>query len=53
MLDLYTHEYFMKEALKEAQQAYDKDEVPVGAVVVCNDRIIARAHNLTEQLTDA
>jgi len=52
MLQLYTDEYFMKEALKEAVLAFDKDEVPVGAVIVCNKRIIARAHNLTEQLTD-
>ncbi|MCF8369458.1 MAG: nucleoside deaminase [Bacteroidales bacterium] len=52
-LTLYTDEYFMKEALKEAQKAFDRDEVPVGAVVVCNDRIIARAHNLSEQLNDA
>ena len=43
----------MKEALKEAQKAYDKDEVPVGAVIECHGRIIARAHNLTEALTDA
>lgn len=42
----------MKEALKEAQLAFEKDEVPVGAVIVCNNRIIARAHNLTEHLTD-
>ncbi len=52
MLQLYTDEYFMKEALKEAEMAFEKDEVPVGAVIVCNSRIIARAHNLTEQLTD-
>jgi tRNA(adenine34) deaminase len=45
-------EKYMREALKEAQYAFDKDEVPVGAVVVCQDRIIARAHNLTELLTD-
>ena len=45
-------EYFMQEALKEAQKAVEKDEVPVGAVVVCNGRIIARAHNLTETLND-
>ncbi|MCD4773970.1 MAG: nucleoside deaminase, partial [Bacteroidales bacterium] len=43
---------FMKEALKEAQKAFDADEIPVGAVVVCNKQIIARAHNLTERLTD-
>lgn len=53
MLQLFTDEYFMKEALKEAETAFEKDEVPVGAVVVCNNRIVARAHNLTQQLTDA
>jgi tRNA(adenine34) deaminase len=52
MLQLYTDEYFMKEALREAEMAFKKDEVPVGAVIVCNNRIVARAHNLTEQLTD-
>jgi len=52
MLDLYTDAFFMKEALKEAQKAYALDEVPVGAVIECNNVIIARAHNLTEQLTD-
>lgn len=45
-------EHFMREALKEARKAFELDEVPVGAVVVCEDRIIARAHNLTEKLTD-
>ena len=44
--------FYMKKALEEAQRAYEEDEIPVGAVVVCNDRIIARAHNLTETLTD-
>jgi tRNA(adenine34) deaminase len=44
---------YMKEALKEAQKAFDRDEVPIGAVIVCQGRIIARAHNLTEILTDA
>ena len=53
MVELYTDEYFMREALKEAYKAYDAGEVPVGAVVVCQNRIIARAHNQTEQLTDA
>lgn len=43
---------YMKIALDEAQQAYDEGEVPVGAVVVCKGRVIARAHNLTETLTD-
>lgn len=52
MLNLYTDEYFMKEALKEARLAFNKEEVPIGAVVVCQNRIVARAHNLTEQLTD-
>ena len=45
-------EYFMKKALDEAKAAFSRDEVPVGAVVVCKDRIIARAHNLVETLTD-
>ena len=44
--------YYMKQALLEAERAADKGEVPVGAVVVCRDRIIARAHNLTETLND-
>jgi tRNA(adenine34) deaminase len=52
-MELYTDEYFMREALKEAQKAFEIDEVPVGAVIVCNNRIIARAHNQTEKLTDA
>ncbi len=43
----------MREALKEAQKALDRDEVPIGAVIVCKDKIIARAHNLTEMLKDA
>ncbi|MEZ7885611.1 MAG: nucleoside deaminase [Bacteroidales bacterium] len=45
-------EFFMKEALKEAEKAFAADEVPVGAVVVVNGRIISRAHNLTERLND-
>ncbi|MEI6889039.1 MAG: nucleoside deaminase [Bacteroidales bacterium] len=49
---LFSEEYFMNEALKEAREAFEKDEVPVGAVVVCQNRIIARAHNLTETLND-
>lgn len=52
-MELYTDEYFMREALKEAQNALDIGEVPVGAVVVVKNRIIARAHNQTEKLTDA
>ena len=47
-----TDEEYMHKALEQAKMAFDKDEVPVGAVVVCRDRIIARAHNLTETLTD-
>ncbi len=45
-------EEFMRRALMEAQAAFDEDEIPVGAVIVCKDRIISRAHNLTEMLTD-
>lgn len=45
-------QYFMKQALLEAEKAFERGEVPVGAVVVCKDRIIARAHNLTETLID-
>lgn len=52
-MELYTDEYFMREAMKEAQKAFDISEVPVGAVVVCKNRVIARAHNQTEKLTDA
>ena len=44
--------YFMRQALIEAQKAGERDEVPIGAVVVCQGRIIARGHNLTETLTD-
>ncbi len=52
-MDLYTDEYFMREAMKEANKAFEIGEVPVGAVVVCQNKIIARAHNQTEKLTDA
>ena len=52
-MDFSSHDYFMTEALKEARKAFDAGEVPVGAVVVCQNKIIARAHNQTEQLTDA
>jgi len=44
--------YFMNEAFKEAEKAFGKDEVPVGAVIVCDNQIIARAHNYTETLND-
>lgn len=48
----FDHAYFMKQALKEANFAYEKDEIPIGAVVVYKNQIIARAHNLTETLND-
>jgi tRNA(adenine34) deaminase len=51
-MDIFSDEYFMRQALQEAQKAFDKDEVPIGAVIVSDNRIIARAHNLTEQLND-
>ncbi len=49
---LYNHTYFMHEALKEAKKAFDADEIPVGAVIVANTKIIARGYNLTERLND-
>ncbi len=52
MENIFTHEYFMKKALLEAQDAFDKGEIPVGALVVVNDRVIAKSHNLTELLND-
>lgn len=52
VLTAQTDEHFMKLALKEAQAAFDTDEVPIGAVIVCKGQVIARAHNLTERLTD-
>lgn len=48
----HSDEYFMQQALAEAREAAEKGEVPIGAVVVCADRIVARAHNLTETLVD-
>lgn len=48
----FNDNYFMKEALKEARKALDREEVPVGCVIVCKNQIIARAHNLTQRLTD-
>ena len=50
--NLKKDEEYMRRALMEAQAAFDEDEIPVGAVIVCRDRIISRAHNLTEMLTD-
>ncbi len=52
MIDIFTDEYFMKIALQEAKNAFIKGEVPVGAVIVANNTIIAKTHNLTELLTD-
>lgn len=51
-LSIHSDDHFMKQALKEAQKAYDAGEIPVGAVIVSNNVIIARAHNQTEMLTD-
>ncbi len=52
MENIFDDNYFMKKALQEAEVAFDKGEIPVGAVIVIDDRIIARAHNLTETLND-
>jgi tRNA(adenine34) deaminase len=49
---MMTDTEYMKMALVEAQKAYDEDEVPIGAIIVCKGRVIARAHNLTEMLND-
>lgn len=52
MLSIHSDEYFMKQAIAEANKAYESGEVPVGAVVVSNNKIISRGHNQTELLTD-
>jgi tRNA(adenine34) deaminase len=52
LLTVFSPEHFMKEAYKEALIAYKENEIPVGAVVVCNNKIIARGHNQTEALND-
>ena len=49
---MFTDEYFMKMAFHEAQLALEKDEVPIGCVIVSNNRVIAKSHNLTETLND-
>lgn len=49
---MFTDEYYMKMAFQQAQMAFDKEEVPVGAIIVFRDRVIAKAHNLTETLND-
>jgi tRNA(adenine34) deaminase len=51
-MDFFNDEYFMRRALQQAEQAFNEDEIPVGAVVVSQNRIIAQAHNLTETLND-
>ncbi|GAL70535.1 tRNA-specific adenosine-34 deaminase [Jejuia pallidilutea] len=52
MIEPFDDTYFMKKALQEAEIAFEKGEIPVGAVIVIDNRIIARGHNLTETLTD-
>lgn len=52
MINPFTDEYFMKKALQEAEMAYEKGEIPVGAIIVVADKVIARSHNLTELLND-
>lgn len=52
MIDIFTDEFFMKKALLEAETAFEKGEVPVGAVIVIDNKVIARTHNLTEMLND-
>jgi len=52
MENIFTDEYFMKKALQEAEVAFDKGEIPVGAVIVIDNRVIASSHNLTEMLHD-
>jgi len=52
MKNPFTDEYFMKKALQEAEMAFEKDEIPVGALIVIDNKVIARGHNLTEMLVD-
>ncbi|WKL42731.1 nucleoside deaminase [Flavobacterium sp. ZE23DGlu08] len=52
MINPFTDEYFMKKALQEAEMAFEKGEIPVGAIVVIDNKVIARGHNLTEMLVD-
>lgn len=51
-LSIFSDEYYMRQAYNEALEAAHADEVPIGAVIVCNNKVIARAHNLTERLND-
>ena len=52
MIEVFTDEYFMKQALNQAEIAYSEDEVPVGAIIVSENKIIAKAYNQTQKLTD-
>lgn len=52
MENIFTDDYFMRKALQEAEFAFDKGEIPVGAVIVIDNKVIARSHNLTEMLND-
>jgi tRNA(adenine34) deaminase len=52
MENIFTDEYFMRKALQEAEIAFDKGEIPVGAIIVIDNKVIARSHNLTELLND-
>ena len=52
MENIFTDEYFMKKALQEAEIAFEKGEIPVGAIIVIDNKVIARSHNLTELLND-
>ena len=52
MKEIYTDAYFMQKAFDEAVAAFERDEIPVGAIIVSNNKIIARSHNLTETLND-
>lgn len=52
MENIFSHEYFMKKALQEAEMAFERGEIPVGAIVVIENRVIAKSHNLTELLND-
>ena len=52
MINPFTDEYFMKKALQEAEMAFEKGEIPVGALIVIDNKVIARGHNLTEMLVD-
>ncbi|MES2748061.1 MAG: nucleoside deaminase [Bacteroidota bacterium] len=52
MENIFTDDYFMKKALQEAEMAFEKGEIPVGAIIVIDNKVIARSHNLTELLND-